>query len=324
MQQIGHRMAWAMAFLIMAAVLAAGCGKPAGAPQPTAAASPSRPAAPAPASFPLSVQDDLGRQVTIPVEPRRIVSLAPSNTEILFALGLGDRVVGVTKFCDYPEAAKLKEKVGGFQDVDVEKVVRLRPDLVLATGGVQQPVLRQLEKLGLTVYAVDAKSLEDVLDDISAIGRVTGAEGAAEALRRQLQERLRRARDRAARATSRPKVFFEIWPDPLITAGPGSFAHDLVEAAGGENIAADTAQPYPQFSLETLLARNPDVIVTPFAQSAADLKQGRRRNWEQIRAVREGRVILVDENEVSRPGPRLFDALERLVDQMHPELAAGN
>ncbi len=276
-------------------------------------------------SYPLAVTDDLGRQLTLARRPERIVSLAPSNTEILFALGLGERVVGVTDYCDYPPEAKAKEKVGGFRDPSIEKIVALKPDLVLATGGVQRETVAQLEKLGVPVFVLDPRTVDGVLGSIRTVARLAGIPAAGEPLAESLQRRIDAVRARTAGLPedARPAVFYEVWPDKLRTAGPGSFIHDLIELAGGRNVAADTGQPYPEFSVESLVAADPAVIITPFEQTARDLAQGRRPGWQGIRAVREGRVVVVDQDLVSRPGPRLVDGLEAFARAIHPELFGG-
>lgn len=270
----------------------------------------------------ITAVDALGRTVAVPKPPERIVSLAPSNTEILFALGLGERVAGVTDYCDYPPEARAKEKVGGFKDPSVEKVISLRPDLVLATGGIQREVVDRLDALGVPVFVLDPRSMDEVLAGIRTVARLAGAAAEGERVAAGLEARVAATRDRTARIpeAGRPAVFYEVWPDPLMTAGPGSFAHDMIGIAGGRNVAAGTAQPYPKFSLEELLAADPAVIVTPFAETARDLGAGRRPGWRGIRAVRDGRIAVVNQDLTSRPGPRLVDGLEAMARAIHPEI----
>lgn len=294
--------------LALIAALAAGCG-----------ARDARPAAG------ITATDALGRTVTVAKRPERIVSLAPSNTEILFALGLGERVVGVTDYCDYPPEAKAKEKVGGFKDPSVEKVVALRPDLVLATGGIQREVVAQLEKVGVPVFVLDPHTMDEVPAGIRTVARLAGAAAEGERVAAGLEARVKAVRDRTAGIpeAARPPVFYEVWPDPLMTAGPGSFAHDMIALAGGRNVAAGTAQPYPKFSMEELVAADPAVIITPFEETAKALADGRRPGWRGLRAVRDGRVAVVNQDLTSRPGPRLVDGLEAMARAIHPELFAG-
>lgn len=275
--------------------------------------------------YPLQAKDDLGRDVTIAKVPERIVSLAPSNTEILYALGLGDRVVGVTDYCDYPPEAKAKEKVGGFKDPSVEKVVALGPDLVLATGGIQRQVVDQFEKVGVAVFVLDPHTVDGVLGSVRTVARLAGIPDEGKRVADGLDARVKAVRDRTAALSpdDRPAVFHEVWPDPLMTAGPGSFAHDMIELAGGRNVAAGAGQPYPPFSQEELVAADPAVIITPFAETAQALAQGKRPGWRTLKAVRDGRVVVVNQDLVARPAPRLVDGLEAFARAIHPELFAG-
>src|SRR4030042_2179968 len=183
----------------------------------------------------------LGRQVMISAVPQRVVSLAPSNTEILFALGLADKVVGVTEYCNYPEAAKTKPKVGGFSTVDIEKVVSLRPDLVLATRIHDKTIIPSLENLGITVVALTPKSLNEVLESIKLAGKITGQDEEASGLVKELDKRITAIVDETQKLApdQRPRVFYVTWHDPLMTAGTGTLSNDVISQAGGQNIASD-------------------------------------------------------------------------------------
>jgi iron complex transport system substrate-binding protein len=269
----------------------------------------------------MTVTDMAGREVTVPAEPQRIVSLAPSITEILFALNLGDRTVGVTKFCNYPPEAAEKPQVGGFSDVSLEKLLEAQPDLVLAASIHMAQVLPELEKLGLTVLVIDARNLPGVLESIRLVGKVTGAEKLAETLTAQMQERA----DKVAQAVAgrpRPRVFWELDPT-LWTAGPGSFVQDLIERAGGENIAANAEAAWVQLSAEAIIAADPEVIFLadhPWGESAQTVKA--RPGWEKISAVVNGRIVELTQEQtdiVSRPGPRVVDALELIARALHPD-----
>ena len=198
----------------------------------TACASPPT-AAPttAPAVF-ITVTDDAGRQVTLKGLPTRIVSLAPSNTEVLYALGLGDRVVGVTEYCDYPPEAKQKPKIGGFANIDLEKVIGLDPDLVLATSIHAKTVVSELEKRGITVVVVEPKNVDDVLAKIAFVGKLTGTSENANKLTTQLKSRIDAVTGKVATAKTKPRVFYEI-DKTLFTPGPGSFIDDMITKAGG-------------------------------------------------------------------------------------------
>jgi len=267
------------------------------------------------------VTDMAGREVTIPAGAQRIISLSPANTEILYALGLGDRVVGVTEFCNYPPEATEKPKVGGFSDVSMEKLVELQPDLVLAASIHMSQVMPELEKLGIPVLIVDAHDFPGVLESIRLVGKATGTEKEAEALVAQMQERA----DKVAQAVKdrpRPRVYWELDPT-LWTAGPGSFVQDLIERAGGENIAANAEMAWVQLSAEAVIAADPEVIFLadhPWGESAETVKA--RAGWEKISAVVHGRIVELTQEQgdiVSRPGPRVIDALEMIARALHPD-----
>lgn len=302
-----------LALALLAAVLAAmvGCG---GAPEKKAAE-----VAPNNAAYPLVLTDGAGRQVKIERRPERIISLAPSVTETLFAIGAARQLVGVDKFSDYPPEAKRKEQVGGIIDPNLEKIVALKPDLVLTLKS--NDMLPRLEKLGLTVFVVEPRNLAEVYDSIKVLGRITGTESAAGQVVAHMQARVRAVADKVAglHADKRPGVFYEVWPEPLTTAGPNTFIHDLIDLAGGRNVFADAREQWPQVSAEVLVQRNPAVIITSFDKSVKDLKQKKRPGWEKIKAVEDGRVYLVDQNLIARPGPRIVDGLEQVARAVHPE-----
>lgn len=291
-------------------------------PPPPPAATPTPvPPTPTPSPYPMTVTDMAGREVKIPAEPRRIVSLAPSITEILFALNLGDRVVGVTEFCNYPPEATEKPKVGGFSDVNMEKLLEVQPDLVLVASIHIAQVLPELEKLGLPALVVDAHDFPGVLESIRLVGKVAGAMEAAEALTAQMQERA----DKVAQAVKdrpRPRVYWEL-DSTLWTVGPGSFVQDLIERAGGQNIAADAEMAWVQLTAEAIIAADPEVIFLadhPWGESAETVKA--RPGWEKISAVVNGRIVELTQEQtdiVSRPGPRVIDALELIARALHPD-----
>ncbi len=311
--------------LLTIAVLLIGAGcKPAPTPTPTPVPptptfTPAPPPTPTPSPYPMTVTDPAGRQVTIKAEPKAIVSLAPSITEILYALGLADRVAGVTEFCNYPPEAQAKPKVGGFADVSIEKLMALNPDLVLVASIHIAQVLPELEKLGLTVVVVDAHDLPQVLESIELVGKITGKEKEAKTLVAEMQEKMESIA-KAVEGRKKPRVFWELSSD-LWTVGPGSFVHDIIVRAGGENIA--TGQPYLQLSNEAVIAADPEVIILadhPYGESAETV--AKRPGWDKITAVKEGRIIELTQEQtdiVSRPGPRVVYALELIAKALHPD-----
>ena len=274
-------------------------------------------------TYPLTVKDQMGREVVIEKEPERIISLAPSNTEILFALGLGGKVVGVTDYCDYPEEAKQKEKIGGFADPNMEKVLALKPDLVLATSMHEQPV-RKLEELQIPVLVLNPKNIDEVLDALLLVGKVTNREKQAEELVANLKSRVESIEEKVSSIPEdkRPKVFYELWPSPITSAGPGTFVHDLIENAGGINVASDAAKSYPEYSQEMIIEKNPDIIIFSHHGSSNQTKEDiiKRPGWENVKAIKEGKVYYVDENIIQRPTPRLVDGLEQFAKIIHPEI----
>jgi len=279
--------------------------------------------------FPLWVIDNFGRNVTISHKPERIVSLAPANTEILFALGLGDKVVGVTRYCDYPPEVIEKVNageitiIGGYANPDVEKIIALEPDLVIAESqGLQGEVVNTLERNGITVIGLDPKNVSQILQNIILVGKATGKEIEAENLANELNQRIDEITNKIKNIAHRPKVYFELWYDPLMSIGPGTWINELIEMAGGENIFSDANSPYPIISSEAVIERNPEIIVITLGYMGGVGKSGikNRPGWNSIDAVKNDKIYEIDENIVYRPGPRIVDGLEQLAKIIHPEL----
>jgi len=289
-------------------------------PTPTAL-----PSTPTPTEAPtISVVDDAGRAVEITGVPERIISLAPSNTEVLFALGLGDKVVGVTDLCDYPEEAQEIEKVG-FVEINLEKIVDLEPDLVLYIGGTAQLEKTQtMEDLGLTVLVLAPSDIEGIFADIELVGRTTGTEDEAADLVSELRARMDEVLSRVAQAKRQPLVFYELdATDPTRpwTAGPGSFIGALITMAGGVNLGASAEMEWAQFSTEEVIAQDPEIIILGDANYGVTAESVEERpGWGVITAVKGGAIYPIDDTLVSRPGPRIVDGLEELARIIHPEL----
>lgn len=271
-----------------------------------------------------AITDHLGRQVSGEKEAQRIVCLAPSFTETMYFLGLGERVVGVTTYCNFPPEARQKEKIGGFSadTVSLEKIVSLAPDLVVAEADMHRELVPELEKLGVRVVAFAPKTVAETMDTVRLLGRLTGARSAAESVASSMERRVDEVRRRVASLgeDDRPVVYYEIWNDPLMTAGPGTFVHELITLAGGRNMAEYAGQLYPQVSLETIVAADPQVIICPYADTGGLENFRARKGWAAIRAVREGKVFVVTDDLVSRPGPRIVEGLEEIARAIHPEL----
>lgn len=241
--------------------------------------------------------------------PERIVSLAPSNTEILFSLGLGSKIVGVTTACDYPVAAKAIDKIGDYS-INIEAVLAKRPDLVVAVSELQAQVIDKLRELKVNVVAVNPTTISEVLDAIQAIGDAAGRSDLASVRVAELRARMAAVAQRTARmpAAQRPTVFVEIWNDPLMTAGGGTFVDDLITAAGGRNIFSSVSG-WPQVSHESVVAARPSIVILT-AYNLAEATA--RREWRALPAVVKGQVYEVLPDILVRPGPRLIDGLEAL------------
>ncbi len=264
---------------------------------------------------PVRVKDDFGYEVVINKTPERIVSLAPSNTEILFALGLGNKIVGVTDYCNYPEEAKKKQKVGGYSTVNIERVLALNPDLVVAAYGNGKETIDILREYGLTVIALNPKNLSDVMRDIELLGKVTGAEENATRLVDMMEHRIDEVKRNASNFSLRPKVAHVLWHDPIWVSGKNTFIDELISIAGGENAFGDL-EGWKIVSIEDFLARNPDIIVvnsgTGMGGGKDILYDWTIRELKDVEAVKEGRVYLIDSDIISRPSYRLVYALEEL------------
>ncbi|HOO89856.1 MAG TPA: cobalamin-binding protein [Syntrophales bacterium] len=265
--------------------------------------------------------DHIGREVSLSSPPCRIVSLAPGVTETLFALGLDKEIAGVTTFCDYPRAAASKRKIGGLINPSIEEIVSLDPDLVIGTAdGNRKETVNRLEKIGLPVYVVNPGGLDEILAMISDMGEVTGRTQEAARLLDSLRKRI----DRVASLTKdspRPGVFFQIGEGAMITAGKDTVIDRLIRAAGGQNIAGDSTIRYPRFGIETLILKNPDIIIEASARDDASSIKKRWEKWENIAAVHEGNIHVIDPDLVSRPAPRIVDGLETMAGIIHPEIA---
>ncbi|MBI4635172.1 MAG: cobalamin-binding protein [Candidatus Rokubacteria bacterium] len=267
-----------------------------------------------------TVRDMLGREVTLAGPPRRIVSLVPSATEVIFALGAEDRLVGVTDFCDFPPAARAKPSVGGMVAPSLEAIVALRPDLVIATNaGNREETFRDLGRVGIPTYLVTPSRIAEMLDMVARIGELTGRGAAVAPLRARLEQRIT-AVQRAVLPLRRPRVLYVLWPEPLIVPGRDALVTELIELAGGASVTAGEADAYPRLSLEAAVARAPEVIL--LANHGSNTGPIAREKWDgltSLPAVRAGRVQAVNGDLLHRYGPRVVDGLEQLARAIHPE-----
>ena len=266
--------------------------------------------------------DDLGREVYLESIPQRIVSLAPSHTEILFALGLGDRVVGVTRYCNYPEEAKEKEKIGGFATAEIEKIIALKPDLILAFGTLQKSLVTELEDKGQTVFHLYPHNVKDILESFERIGEITGSSTAAKQLRKEIEERIEtvQARIRNIPEQERPTVFRVMGLDPPATIGGDAFQTDVYRLAGGRNIFGKTKKDYFELDLQTLVTLEPDIIVIAGEDEAeAKARVRSQEGWEGLTAVKADRIVVISADLICRPSPRLAQTIELLARKFYPE-----
>ena len=272
------------------------------------------------------IRDDLGTlfSLTSP-PPQRIVSLAPNITEILFALGLGDRIVGVTRFCDFPAEAQKKEKIGGMVDLNLEKIELLHPDLIVAFRGNPLGVLNKLRRLQFPVFVLDlGNQVNGLFPTIDKIGRVTRTEDAAHSLTSRLRERQRVILSALTGISTTPKVFLSVSGQGLWTCGEGSYLSDLLAQAGGINIAGGIKRRWLQLNREQLIHENPDVIIIMAKDklrfSGAEESFRSDPRLKDIRAIRNADIHWLDENIAGRFGPRIISALAEVARILHPEI----
>ncbi|MFC1824051.1 ABC transporter substrate-binding protein [Thermodesulfobacteriota bacterium] len=265
--------------------------------------------------------DGLGRKTTLEGPPTRIVSLAPSITEILFFLGLDRRIVGVTEFSYYPPEAASKPKVGSYINLNVEKIISLAPDLVIGTADGNQPgVVDLLEQAGIEVFIVNPRNVNEVVATIATLGKVCGLAQKANALAGQLQARMKRVLANI-RGRGRPLVFLQINVKPIMTVNKNTFHHDLIRLAGGRNMTADEPVTYPRISLEAVLLMKPEVIIISSMERGGRFERARVEwlKWKGIPAVQEKRVYLIDSDLIDRPSPRIIQGLEGMARLIHPD-----
>ena len=269
--------------------------------------------------------DEMGRQVKIPHPAKRIISLAPSITEILFALGLDEEVAAITNFCDYPEAVLNKPRIGGFVNPDIEKIVSLRPDLIIGIrDGNRIDTVHRLNDSGFPVYLIDPKGFDGVMRTIKNIGDVVGREKES---RKMIKEMVNKRENitTLTQSLSKPKVFFQLGDAPMVTVGKGTLADDLIRLAGGRSISENESVSYPVYSIETVLLKAPEIIIMTSMDSRKNSPHLVKKweSWKSIPAVRMNMIYVIDSNLVDRPTPRIVEGLEALVRIIHPEILMG-
>jgi iron complex transport system substrate-binding protein len=274
-------------------------------------------------SFCATFKDDLGREVTLSERPVRIIPLAPSLTEILYFLGVGDRVVGVTNFSHYPPEATLKPKVGSYINLNVEKIISLAPDLVIGTADGNEPgVVRLLEQTGISVFIVNPRDVREVIETVHTLGKVCGLPKKAGNLSRLLTDKVDNILEKT-KHRKKPLVFLQINVKPIMTVNRHTFHHDLIRIAGGINMTADEPITYPRISLEEVVRRKPDVILISSMERGGQFERAKQDwlKWKSIPAVKNNRVHLIDSDLIDRPSPRMIRGLEKMARFIHPEVA---
>jgi len=266
--------------------------------------------------------DSLGRKVILGSAPKRIVALAPSITEMIYFLGLDDTLVGVTRFSYFPEEAREKPRVGTYTDINVEKVVALDPDLVIATAdGNRREDVEMLVEAGIPVYVVNPRRINQVLEAIQSVGDVCGVSPTAKALVGSLRKRVEKVEE-AVRGKGRPLVFLVINTKPLMSVNRSTTHHDVIELAGGRNLAGDQLVTYPRFSLEEVIRRGPEVIIISSMERGGEHERARKQwfRWTAIPAVQNGRVYAINSDLIDRAAPRVVSGLEQMARLIHPEI----
>ncbi len=269
---------------------------------------------------PRTFVDDLGRKIYLAKAPTRIVSLAPSITEILFAIGSSEQIVGVTEFCDYPSEAKQKPKVG-YSRPNIESILALQPDLVMAPRAfLRADLLVKLEQLKVPTFIVDPESFEEIPVRIQTIGRILDRSASADAVAMSMRERIAGVRSKTE-SLAPVRVLYVLNSQPLITVGPGSFIHQALGLAGGSNVAARATVPYPHLNMESVLKEDPEIIIFPIGK-AEGIPPGEQQLWHRwtaLSAIKQGRLHHIPSDLLNRPGPRIVEGLEQLARIIHPE-----
>lgn len=271
--------------------------------------------------YPLTITDDVGRKMTLNSKPDRIISFAPSVTETLFAVGAGNRVVGVTTSDDYPPEARSIEAVGGYNGPNVEKVISLDADLMILSfdSSTKAYADDMQEKTGTKVIVINPKSLEGAISSIGTVADIVGESEKGQVVKERLNSELKQIEDQVS-GEPKPTVFYEVWGDPLQTAGPGSFIDDAIKAAGGTNIAANTKEAYPQYSKEVLLRKNPDYYMVGVTSGISAEDISGRPGYSSLKAVEDDHVSVVDDNLIVRPGPRIVEGVREIAEEIHPKV----
>jgi len=308
-----------LVFFFVLTLFLAGC-RETGTPTTTPAPTPSS-ATPTQTLPPFTAMDFWGNEIRLPEKPQRIISLGPSATEIVAALGAMESLVGVTTADDYPPEVANIEKVGGMDNPSLEKILSLQPDLVLAVFGNPMTLIENLRSQKIPVFGLNPQTVEEVLADINKVGNLIGESDEAQKVVSDIQGTIDNLKSKLTGTGTLPKVYLETWPqEPYYTFGAGTFGDDLISLAGGENIASSIDEPYPALATDYILFENPDCIVLAYMVQDAQQSLESRKGWQNINAVIDNRILVPkDPNVYLRPGPRIKEALLELAQFLHPE-----
>ena len=266
------------------------------------------------------IVDESGRSITVPIKVDRFVSLAPNLTEIAYAIGAGDRLVGNTTYCDYPAAARQIEKVGDTLHPSVEKILALRPQVVLVSTASQlEAFTTQLAQQQIAVYVTDPHDLEGVFRSIANLGQLLNQPREAEQLVTGLRKRTAKVEE-TVKSSPRVRLFYQLSAEPLYTAGRDSFVTDIIHRAGGDSVTANVPGAWPRYSAESALAAEPEVIILPTGGSMGNANSIVSPALAKSPAVKNGRIVKINDDHLTRPGPRSVDGLEELANALHPEV----
>lgn len=273
---------------------------------------------------PRTFVDDLDRKLYLAKPPKRVVSLAPSITEILFAIGAENELVAVTDFCNFPPAALEKPKVG-YSRPNLEVLVALEPELVLAPPSfLRADLLAKLEQLKIPTFVMESKTVEGIFGHIQMVGRMLGRIPEANAYTAVMRKEIADL-TKQVEGHPRPTLLYVLNSEPLITVGPGSFIHHLIELAGGRNAAERANTPYPRLTMEEVLTQNPDILLFPIGEyeGIPQDEQDRWKRWDSLRAIQEGKLFQIQSDLLNRPGPRVIEGLRNLMALLHPDVVLG-
>lgn len=303
-------------FLVLVALAGFGC-------EATGSEDPPRESEPGPVEpiYPITIKDDLGRTVHIPARPERVISLGPALTDTLYSIHSDPGVVAVDDYSNWPEAVANLPRAGGAVNPDYDLVQSLEPDVVFVPAEAVE-MIAELEERGMCVVAMGAQTFDDILANIEIAGQILGMPDQAADLSGYLHATVQEISGAMAgvEEDQRPTVFFEMWPDPLMTQGSDTIIDDLINAAGGRNAASEYTGSWVILTDDELLEMDPDVIITTFRDTLSDLSRGKRGGWDHLTAVMEDRVYLISSDVIVRPGPRVIEGLKHVARILYPDL----